>query len=92
MTKIVSLTLKISTDKEIGEPGNGGNYLDGLNERDKMYLRQQMNGFSDNITKTCEGIGMLHSASNKSTVFFRAFFKSEDSRIAVKIGHYKIKK
>ena len=72
LTKFFSLTLKKRTDKAIGAPGNGENDLDGINERYRRYLRKQMNGFSEHITKTCEDIGMLHSASNKSTVDFQS--------------------
>ena len=49
-----------------------------------------MNSLSKNIKTTWEGLGMLHYASNKSTVSFSQQWKDiliEASRIAGKIGH-----
>ena len=52
-----------------------------------------MNRSPKNITTTCEGLGILHSASNKPTVSFSEQCKqilTESSLIAGKVGHYKI--
>ena len=49
-----------------------------------------MNSLSKSLTTTCEVLGMLHYASNKSTVSFSQQWKDiliEASRIAGKIGH-----
>ena len=40
---IFSLTLNISIDIAIGAPGHGKYVVEGLNMRDKIYLRGKMN-------------------------------------------------
>ena len=39
LVKIVSLSLKISLYREIGSPGHGKYFVDGLKTIDKRYLR-----------------------------------------------------
>ena len=54
-----------------------------------------MNMLLKSLTTTCEGIGMIHYVSNKSTISFSEYWKyilTESSRIAGKVGHYKVKK
>ena len=57
-------------DKQIGAPGHGKYSVDGLNERHKIYLREKVNRSSQSLKTTCEGLGMFHSAPNKSTVSY----------------------
>ena len=38
---IFSLTLKISIDRAIGDPGHINNVVDGLNARDNIYMREK---------------------------------------------------
>ena len=40
---IFSLTLKISTYREVGSSEHGKYVVDGINARDKIYLKEQMN-------------------------------------------------
>ena len=42
LIKIVSLTLNISIDREIGTPGNSKDVVYGLNAIDKRYMRQKI--------------------------------------------------
>ena len=65
----VSLILNVSIDKEIGDPGNGKYVVYGLNARDKGYPMEKIR-LSKRLTKTCKGLGILHSDSNKATVSF----------------------
>ena len=57
---IVSLTLKIGIYRSIGSPGQVKYVVDGLNTRYKSHLRGKINIISNNITTTCDGLGMLH--------------------------------
>ena len=46
----ISLTLKIIIDREIVAPGHRKYVVDGLNERDKIYLREKINMLSNIFT------------------------------------------
>ena len=90
---IVLLVFKISIYRSIRAPGHCKYDVYGLNSRDKKYLREQMNRPSKSITKNCEGLGMLHSTSNSSTISFSEqckYILTEDC--LGKIVHYKTKK
>ena len=67
---IVPITLDISMGIETGKPGHGKDVVDDLIETYEIYLRERMNRLSKNLTTTCEGLGMLHSDSNISTITF----------------------
>ena len=68
LVAIVALTFKVSIYRSVGEPVHGKYVVDGVNFRDKRYLRLNMNRLSSNCTTTCEVLGMLHAASNSPTV------------------------
>ena len=67
---IVLSTLKIIIYRSISTPDYVKDVVDGLNARDKKYLREQMNRLSKHLTTTCEFLVMLHYDSNKLTVDF----------------------
>ena len=93
--KIVSLILKISTYIPNDAPGQGKGFVDGINERDKSYLRKHMDMLSKSLNTTFEGLGTLHYASNKSTVGFEEQCKdilTEASHISGENFHSKAKK
>ena len=64
------LALNISIDSAIGEPGHWKYFVDGLNARDKKYLREQMKGLSKILTTICEGLDMINSASKNQHLVF----------------------
>ena len=63
---IVLLKLRISIDIEIVDLVDDKDVVYGLHARYKRYMREQMNSLLKSLTTTCEGLGMLHYASNKS--------------------------
>ena len=86
--------MRISIYRAIGAPGNGKYVVDVINSSNKRYLREQMNRLTNNITTTFEGIGILHSASIRSTISFEdtcKYLLIEASCVAGKIIHQKIK-
>ena len=92
--EIVSLILKIIIYRAIGSPRNVKYSVDGLYARYKRRLKGDMNMLLNNLTKTFEGLGMLHYASSKSTVSFSDQCKdvlTGVSCIGGKIVHSKIK-
>ena len=38
---MISLTFKIIIDREIGDPGNRNDVVDGINARCKIYMREK---------------------------------------------------
>ena len=56
--------------RETGKPSHGKDVVDDLIATDEIYLRERMNRLSKHLTTTCEGLGLLHSDSNTSTINF----------------------
>ena len=91
---IFSLIFKISTYIAIGTPGHGKDILDGLNTRDKLYLRGKILSYQKILpqlvnTLSCFVITLLNHLlvfQNNSKKFL-----TEYSRIAGKVGHSKTK-
>ena len=82
-------------DRSIGDPGHEKDVIDFLKARDKIYLRGRLNILSKRITTNCEGLYMLHSASNTSAVSFeeqRKYILKEASGIACKVARFKMRK
>ena len=50
---------------EIGSPGHGEDFFNGLNAINKRYLRKQINRLLKHLTATFDVLGMLNYASNK---------------------------
>ena len=68
-------------DIEIGYRGHGKDVVDGINYINKSHLRKHMNRSSKSLTRTCESLGMIHSAYNKSTVIFAKTMQVNFNRI-----------
>ena len=67
---IGSLTLKIIIYIAIVSPYHGKDIVDSLNAIDGFYLGRGMNRLSKMLNTNCEGLCMLHFATNKSIKTF----------------------
>ena len=87
---IVLLASDLTIYRAIGAPYHGKYVIDVINTGDKKYLKEQINRLLKIIPTTCEGLGMLHSSSNKSAVDIAQKCKdilTETSHIVVKACH-----
>ena len=90
---IFSLIFKISTYIAIGTPGHGKDILDGLNTRDKLYLRGKILSYQKILPQLVNTLScFVLTLINQLLVFQNnTDILTEYSRILGKVGHTKMK-
>ena len=78
----------MSIDRKNCDTDHGKYVTDSLNARGKSHPREKR--VSNNLTKTCCGLGLLHSDSNMSVVSYedqREYILTQVSHISGQVGN-----
>ena len=67
---VLSYSYGIIMYHTINTPGYGNNFVDGINETEKHYLKEQMELIDKLASKNKSKIGMITSASNDVSIKF----------------------
>ena len=76
LTTVLSASLNITIDRAIGAPGHGKDVVDGLNARDKCYLREQLQRIVKDLYNPELQVAPVHDATPDGEINFAEQMKS----------------